>query len=249
MFCAPHPERAQIPRRGCWLTCLFLAVLCYFVPATANATLIYSDATLQINLGSQYILEPCLTPNEEPNCFHVSSLVEANIRIQHTEGYHLDSELMLLKHMNDSAAAMQDIPNIRVRQTRIFSQSPIVGFIELERSDEAAKTLSPLHAIPLLQSALLIPSQGSLYQVFVYTQEQVHKEKELLLEAILAGVELQSPKQEAKSSTLTTLRIAIIVGACTALLVIVFLQLSAYMRMRKRRREQDLAASTLQDLQ
>ncbi|MFA5625796.1 MAG: hypothetical protein WC966_12230 [Bradymonadales bacterium] len=222
------------------LTALLIPQLAY-AESQGGGHILYSDANIVLTLQEQYSARDCEDSPHGKKCMELIAPFDARIIVEHNKGYALSNEIALLKHMSDSAEAIKDIPRIRLSQSRILQNAPLIGLIEVLRDDEAAKSLLPIGSTgQVVQSAILIPLQDELYQVFVYSEEAEGTQRVGLVQNIAQSVVLHAPLSEISApSTAMSLRIAVIAGASLALIVVVFIQVNTYLRRRKRRREEE----------
>ncbi|MCL2325553.1 MAG: hypothetical protein FWC40_03485 [Proteobacteria bacterium] len=166
-------------------------------------------------------------------------------------GYYLDTPAQMNAHLEASANALRDIPNVHVMQTRILSPSPLVGLIDIIRRDEAVSAITALQSGNIRQTSFLIPTGDRLAQIFLYVSLDDASAVALydtFLANFVSGIQVMAepvsdPHQpqaaQSSSRALSVLSTAAILGGAIALTVILVLWWSARLRAARRRRDEE----------
>ena len=166
------------------------------------------------------------------------------------QGYQLNRHDKLQDHLQASEAALADIPNVRVMQSRILSDQPLIGMMEVLRKDATISDISALSEPPVRQTSLLIPIGNELTQIFIYLPidnpnaesqyltlvqtftSQIHVEQHLDLS------EPNSNDNPPSSGTLVLLPRACIMGVILSVLIIALIALRTRLRRQEKERRQ-----------
>ena len=112
------------------------------------------------------------------------------------EGYQLGSESLLQAHLDSSQEALADIPRVQVMQTRILSTQPLVGMMDVLRTDGTLSAIERLKDAPVRQTSLLIPVGSRLAQIFVYLPFEGDDSMAMystLVEPLVSGIKVLEP--------------------------------------------------------
>lgn len=141
-----------------------------FAHADAPSTL-YTDGVLTLTHPDGVLLSACtdeLAQKAGKACFRIGQTGDDGaIFITVHEGYALASHTALSQHLASSEGALTDVRRVRVLQSRILSDSPLVGVLEVEREDRGIAELLTMNP-PIRQTSFLYPHGSLLVQVFVY---------------------------------------------------------------------------------
>lgn len=169
-----------------------------------------------------------------------------------SEGYALMGPGALEAHIQESVAALSDIPNIEIKNARILGAPTPLGVLELLRRDSAVADVVKIANPPITQTSILIPLPHQLGQMFIYlpaNDERANALLKSLVDAAPQNIEVfgkpdSAPLSDNKdtvgilpSGTLSLLPTALLWGGAAALAIILVLHLLS--RRRKKAREND----------
>lgn len=170
-------------------------------------------------------------------------------------GYALGRRDRLERHLAQSEGALSDIHGVRVIQSRVVRETPLMGLMEIERSDGTLREISAFEHSSVRQTSLLIPTGDRLVQIFIYLPED-SEDGMRLYEPIVMGLEAGitvnvhgnesevTSSDQTQSGVVTLLPRALFWGILVTAVVVLIISISS--RMRRRRRERE---ARLQDAQ
>ena len=229
---------------------LLIALVFLLTPALADAQMLYQDDDISIPWPEQIPSIPCNSSrlvNAGIACVQLGN--DGNdgaVFVSRHPGYHLNRADRLQKHLDESENALADIPNVRVMQTRIASQRPLIAVMDVLRNDATIVDIAALTTPPMRQSAVIIPIGDQLVQVFIYlpmnapdAEETYQTLTNTFVTQIKANQQLDTnppaPKDEAKpAGTLGLLPLSLAIGVGISIIIIAFLALRAHLAAKRK---------------
>ena len=230
------------------LAALFFLMLCHTLYA---AEPFYSDSSLTVlwpDGVARQDCDPSLASRIGGTCVQIGekgSLGAVFLTIH--EGYRLGSEESLQAHLNSSQEALADIPRVQVMQTRILSTQPLIGMMDVLRTDGTLSAIERLKDAPVRQTSLLIPIGSRLAQIFVYLPfegDDAIAMYSTLVEFLVSGIRVLEPPLVAENTQTNTsegalalMPKALLWGGLIAFVIIVGVVFSSIRRRKQRENE------------
>jgi hypothetical protein len=237
---------------------LFLSAL----PATGFADPFYNSSDLTIPWPDTIDKTECTSQrlqNGNIACAQIGQNgQDGAVLITRHQGYQLNRRDKLQAHLQASENALSDIPNVRVMQSRILSDQPLIAMMEILRKDATISDISALSNPPVRQTSLLIPIGNELAQLFIYLPidtPDAESQYLTLVQTFTSQIKVDqqldtsTPDNDEIShanSTLALLPRALITGTILSLLIIGLIvlrtRLSRRAKERQQQREEEKAA-------
>ncbi len=234
----------MISRFLCLLTLAFTLFVCS--SACAQTVFIHND-DLKFSLPDSVLTADCdpdLAAKAGDACTQIMLNDEPAgvIFYRQTAGYALTAPGALEAHLQDSVAALSDMPNIKVTNVRILPGETPLGVMEVLRTDAAVANVTKISKPPITQTSLLIPIGSKLAQLFIYlpqNDEAAQKIGQTIINSAPQNVQVfaKPVSTTAPTGSLSLLPQAFLWGGAAALLIILILHLLA--RKRQKAREND----------
>ncbi len=234
------------------LVCLVAALIA--LPSAGMAQTLYSSGDLTIPWPDGIARTDCTSQRLQGTnvaCVQIGQDgQDGAVFVTRHPGYRLNRIDRLQKHLESSEAALRDIPNVRVMQSRILSEQPLVAIMEILRNDATISDIRALEEPPVRQTSLIIPIGDELSQIFIYLPLEGHEagaQYQTLVETFTGTMQVDqkldtsSPESDASAApagTLSLLPRALAVGIGLSLLIIGLLALRTYLARREKERRQ-----------
>ncbi len=181
-------------------------------------------------------------------CFQVGERGELGVVFVTVHpGYALGSEDLLERHLEDSEAALRNIPRVHVMQSRVLKTEPLLGLMEIERRDGTMNDIPALRDSAIRQTSILIPAGDKLAQIFIYLPmegEESVKIYTLLMDHLISDIQVfQKPVVPEGNSavhpegTLSLMPKALWIGGIFAAFVILLLSVMSQIRRAQKKKE------------
>jgi len=232
---------------------IFVGLALFFCSSAVAQTIFIHNDDVKITLPDSVLTADC-NPELASKAGDGCTLLMLNdepagvVFYRQSAGYALTEPGALEAHIQDSVAALSDIPNIKVVNARILPGEQRFGVMEVLRTDSAVATVTQLANPPITQTSLLIPLGDKLGQLFIYLPQNNEAAQQLgqsILNSAQQNIQVfavAQPKPQANNastptSSLTLFPQALLWGGAAALLIILILHLLS--RKRQKAREND----------
>ena len=237
--------------RGALFAASVAFIFLFFCSASYAADPFYADNSLRVMWPDgvpHRDCDPSLSSRIGGSCIQIGedgSMGAVFLTIH--EGYQLGNASLLQAHLDSSQEALADIPRVQVMQTRILSTQPLIGMMDVLRTDGTLSSIERLKDSPIRQTSLLIPIGSRLAQIFVYLPfegDDAIAMYSTLVESLVSGITvLESPiVPEPKPSgspegALALMPRALLWGGLIALVIIAGVVFSSIRRRKQREAE------------
>ena len=231
-----------------------LAAVLITLPSAGMADSLYSSVDLTIPWPDAIEHTACESPRLLGTGIACAQIGENGqdgaVLVTRHPGYKLNRIDRLQKHLEYSESALSDIPNVRVMQSRILSEQPLVAIMEILRNDATINDIRALSNPPVRQTSLILPVGDELVQIFIYLPLEGHDagtQYQTLVQTFVSSIRVDQKLDTsapdngsslASAGTLSLLPRALLFGFGLALLIIGLLALRTFLARREKERRQ-----------